>query len=257
MASLVRDGVALAYEQSGADDGIPFVFVHGWCCDRSFFAPQIEHFGRSHPVLAVDLRGHGESAEVDGGFSIEGFAADVAWMCDELGIGRAVVVGHSMGGITTMQLAADRPDLVRAAVMVDPAHIRWPDNARSYLTHVVEKIRTDAAEGNRARTRMVEGMFHPDDDEDRKRHILQAMLSAPPATAAGAMEALRDYDGEAAARTVTVPVLCIPSDGPTFDREYLLGLIPHAVYEQTVGIGHFNQLEAPDAVNEIIERFMA
>jgi hypothetical protein len=61
MKSLRRNGVALFYEE--ADGGEPpIVLVHGWCCDHSFFAPQIEHFARTrHRVVAVDLRGHGQS----------------------------------------------------------------------------------------------------------------------------------------------------------------------------------------------------
>ena len=39
----------------------PMIFVHGWCCDRSYFAPQFEHFASGHAVVAVDLRGHGDS----------------------------------------------------------------------------------------------------------------------------------------------------------------------------------------------------
>lgn len=53
-------GVRLAYDVAGAGDP-PMVFVHGWCCDRSYFAPQITHFSASHAVATMDLRGHGDS----------------------------------------------------------------------------------------------------------------------------------------------------------------------------------------------------
>jgi pimeloyl-ACP methyl ester carboxylesterase len=56
----VPDG-RLAYDVAGAGDP-PMLFVHGWCCDRSCFAPQVTHFSASHAVVAVDLRGHGESS---------------------------------------------------------------------------------------------------------------------------------------------------------------------------------------------------
>ena len=57
MSTIVRDGIKLAFEDHGA--GKPaFVFVHGWTCDRSFFAPQAEHFAPRHRVVSVDLRGH-------------------------------------------------------------------------------------------------------------------------------------------------------------------------------------------------------
>ena len=53
-------GVRLVYDTAGAGDP-PMIFIHGWCCDRSFFAPQFAHFAAGHAVAAMDLRGHGES----------------------------------------------------------------------------------------------------------------------------------------------------------------------------------------------------
>ena len=50
----------LAYSEEGRA-APAFVFVHGWCCDRSFFAPQAAHFAGRHRVVSVDLRGHGQS----------------------------------------------------------------------------------------------------------------------------------------------------------------------------------------------------
>jgi pimeloyl-ACP methyl ester carboxylesterase len=55
MPTIARNGVKLAFEDRGA--GKPaFVFVHGTACDRSFLAPQAEHFARQHRVVSVDLR---------------------------------------------------------------------------------------------------------------------------------------------------------------------------------------------------------
>jgi pimeloyl-ACP methyl ester carboxylesterase len=60
MPATISNGVKLAYDERGS--GSPaFVFIHGWTCNRSFFAPQVEHFANRHRVISVDLRGHGES----------------------------------------------------------------------------------------------------------------------------------------------------------------------------------------------------
>ena len=74
-----HDGIRLAYDTAGRGDP-PIVFVHGWACDRSYFAPQVEHFGARHAVAALDLRGHGESARpaaAPGVYEVEAFADDV------------------------------------------------------------------------------------------------------------------------------------------------------------------------------------
>ena len=117
-----RDGTALAYEDTGAGDP-PFVFVHGWTCNHTHFAPQVEHFGRQHRTVAVDLRGHGASAAPEQDYTISGFADDVAWLCEQLGVERPILVGHSMGGTVVLDVAARYPDLPRAVVMVDAAPI--------------------------------------------------------------------------------------------------------------------------------------
>jgi pimeloyl-ACP methyl ester carboxylesterase len=66
----------IAYDTAGEGDP-PLLFLHGWCGDRSFFAPQFEHFSATHRVVSVDLPGHGES-KAPAAYSIESLGADVA-----------------------------------------------------------------------------------------------------------------------------------------------------------------------------------
>jgi pimeloyl-ACP methyl ester carboxylesterase len=80
MAKIVHNGTKLAFEDCGA--GKPaFVFVHGWTCDRSYFAPQAEHFARRHRIVSVDMRGHGKSDKPQGPYPIAAYAADTAFGC--------------------------------------------------------------------------------------------------------------------------------------------------------------------------------
>ena len=85
MQRLNRDGVGLAYEEAGRGEP-PILLVHGWTCDHTYFAPQFEHFGRAHRTIAVDLRGHGESDTPEQDYTVAGFADDLAWLCEQLGV---------------------------------------------------------------------------------------------------------------------------------------------------------------------------
>ncbi|HCL62979.1 MAG TPA: alpha/beta hydrolase, partial [Rhizobiales bacterium] len=116
MKSLRRNGVALFYEE--ADGGEPpIVLVHGWCCDHSFFAPQLEHFARAgHRVVAVDLRGHGQSDKPEQPYTMQLFADDLAFLCGELKLVKPVVIGHSMGGVVAFAFAVRYPKLPSAIV---------------------------------------------------------------------------------------------------------------------------------------------
>jgi pimeloyl-ACP methyl ester carboxylesterase len=71
-------------------------------------------------TLAVDLRGHGESAwDMDGAYRIDDHVADVLGVIDALKLGRVVLIGHSLGGEVALRIAASRPDRVIACVVID------------------------------------------------------------------------------------------------------------------------------------------
>src|SRR5262249_21835363 len=104
MQKLIRDGVRLAYQEAGSGS-TPVLFVHCWCCDHGYMTPQFQHFGHGHRVISVDLRGHGESDKPQQDYTVAGFADDLAWLCDQLDVKKPVVIGHSMGGNITFELA--------------------------------------------------------------------------------------------------------------------------------------------------------
>src|SRR5262245_37537999 len=118
MKKLARDGVALAFDEAGIGQP-PMLLVHGWTCDHTFFQPQLEHFSRQHRVVAVDLRGHGQSDKPHQDYTAAGFADDLVWLCEQIGVRKPVVVGHSMGGNISLELAARYPDFPMGIVMVD------------------------------------------------------------------------------------------------------------------------------------------
>jgi pimeloyl-ACP methyl ester carboxylesterase len=125
MAEFVsRGGVRLAYEIAGVGDPA-MIFVHGWSCDRSYFAQQFGYFASDHAVAAMDLRGHGDSSRPDpapGSYDIEALAEDVLAVIKAAGFNSPVVVGHSLGALVGLACAV-RPEAVRALLMIDPAPI--------------------------------------------------------------------------------------------------------------------------------------
>ena len=83
------------------------------------------------------------------------------------------------------------------------------------------------------------------------------MSSVPDHVARSCVEAMGEWDGEAAARACGVPNLHIAADDPINDAATLRALSPWIRTGQTVGAGHFNNLQVPDQVNAMIERFIA
>ena len=64
--------VRLYYERGG--DGPELLFVPGWCCDHTFYAPQFDHFAASCTVTSIDPRGCGQSSRPDDGYDIQSLA---------------------------------------------------------------------------------------------------------------------------------------------------------------------------------------
>jgi pimeloyl-ACP methyl ester carboxylesterase len=117
-----RDDHRLYYEREGSGDP-ELIFVHGWCCDRTFFEPQFDHFKSFCTVTTFDLRGCGSSSSPEEGYDVHGLADDLAWLCAEIGMSRPIVLGHSLGAMIAIELAARHPSLPRAVVAVDPGPI--------------------------------------------------------------------------------------------------------------------------------------
>lgn len=126
MRWLERDSVSLFYKEApgGAP---PLVLVHGLACDHSFMAPQFDAFAGLHHVVAVDLRGHGQSDKPQQDYTIPAFADDLAWVLRELALERPVVIGHSMGGAIGLELAAEQPESLSGVVVLDTAVLPSPD----------------------------------------------------------------------------------------------------------------------------------
>jgi pimeloyl-ACP methyl ester carboxylesterase len=247
----VRNGTNLAFEERGA--GMPaFVFVHGWACDRSFFAPQAEHFARRHRVVSVDLRGHGESGKPQGPYPIAAYADDIAHIIEQPGLGKTVAVGHSMGGMIVLQLAAAHPDCVAAIVTVDSTLAFLPRH-RSAIEAVAAGIE---AGDHGPRTQFIKNMFIPTSDPQLVENVMTVMLDAPPHVAADAMRGALEFDCRAAASSCQVSVLHLAASPARMPPQSITERLPNVVIGCTVGAGHFNQLEVPDQVNSMIEGFL-
>lgn len=253
MATLVHNGTKLAFEDRGA--GKPaFVFIHGWTCDRSFFAPQAEHFARRHRVVSVDLRGHGESDKPPGPYPVSAYADDTAYIIRQLGLGKTVAVGHSMGGVMALQLAAAHPDCVAAIVMVDPAPFVFPPELRAAIEAMVADIEAGNQEGRRQF--ITNHLFLPTSDQKLVEAVLAVMMAAPSHVAANAMRGILEFDGPAVAALCKAPALHLAATPPLNPPHLMSQWLPEVVNGWTVGAGHFNQLEVPDQVNAMIEGFL-
>jgi pimeloyl-ACP methyl ester carboxylesterase len=116
MSHVVVDGLELWVEQRGS--GPDLLLLCGLGDTHAAWSHQLESLSRRFRVTALDNRGVGRSSLADGAFGVADMAADAAGVLDALGIGRAHVMGFSMGGAIAQELALARPDLVASLVLV-------------------------------------------------------------------------------------------------------------------------------------------
>ena len=106
--------------ESTRSSGVPVVFVHGFGHHRHVWSHVMQGLDARYRPIGFDLRGHGDSAwSVERHYAIADHASDITRVLDELGIDRAVVVAHSLGGLAAIEFAAAHPERLDALVLVD------------------------------------------------------------------------------------------------------------------------------------------
>ncbi len=251
MQTLNRDGVNLAYREAGSG-APPLLLVHGFCGDHTHLSPQFDYFRRNHRVVAVDRRGHGHSDKPEQAYTIEGFADDLAWLCRELGLYKPVVVVHSMGAIG-LELAARFPDLPAAVILLD-VPFSPPPEMQAGFQQLLAGLRSAAYRQVLHQT-ADNLIFLPTDNQQQKASLVAAMANVPQQVMVSTWENFLAHNTEAAAAKCRVPVLHLHSIFPA-NLARLRELCPQLVTGQTVGAGHFLQLEVPEQVNAMIDRFL-
>ncbi|MBW5248540.1 MULTISPECIES: alpha/beta fold hydrolase [Streptomyces] len=115
---LTIDGRRISYLDHGPATGRPLLALHGHLSEGSSFDDLAVELGPEWRVIAPDQRGHGDSDRADD-YGREGYVSDLTALLDHLGTGPVVALGHSLGGINALYLAAARPAAVTALVNTD------------------------------------------------------------------------------------------------------------------------------------------
>jgi pimeloyl-ACP methyl ester carboxylesterase len=136
------NGIKLYFETHG--DGRPLILLHGGLGSGEMFGPILPQLAERHKVIAVDLQGHGRTADIDRPMDVRLMADDIAALIDHLGMDRPDVVGYSLGGGVALHTAAKYPAKVRRLVAAS-ANIR-PDAIYPEMRAQQSQVGPDAAE---------------------------------------------------------------------------------------------------------------
>jgi pyruvate dehydrogenase E2 component (dihydrolipoamide acetyltransferase) len=115
------DGLRIRYARRGQAEGTPVLFIHGFGGDLDNWLFNIDAIGEKHPVIALDLPGHGQSAVKLPGTSLQALANFVARFMAVIDVPQAHLVGHSVGGAIAAQMALSQPQRVASLSLIDSA----------------------------------------------------------------------------------------------------------------------------------------
>lgn len=244
------DGVEIIYEIAGVRERA-LVFVHGWSCDRSYWREQFDYFSKQHRVVSIDLAGHGESGQERTDWSMSAFGADVRAVVEKAGLGKVVLVGHSMGGPVVVEAARLMPEQTAAVIPVDYFQaVNDPmtsERIDAFVAPLVEDFAADTYS-------LAKSFFGPHADTDRAERVARDMASAPPEVAIPAVRATFAYDAAAGLGAVDAPIWIINADLWATDLAALREHNEKIRLAVVPGAGHFVMMDYPEEFNGLLSR---
>ena len=265
------DGHEVNYCELG--EGPAILFVHGLGASWQSWLEQLPEFSASHRVVAMDLPGFGYSEMPSEDISIEYYARWTARFMDVLGIESAAVVGNSMGGFVSAELAIKSPDHVQRLVFVSAA-IFWQNRRRAQplvqlaklsdavVARALVRATDDIATRRRLRYAALAsaGFRYPQYVSDELAHEMVRSARRTDGFLP-ALEALAGYDLEEELPKISCPTLIVWGANDQLvsvkDAERLEDLIPDSRREVFERTGHVAMLERPERFNRLLREFLA
>jgi pimeloyl-ACP methyl ester carboxylesterase len=251
------NGIKLYHEIYGK--GEPLVLIHGGLTTIGEMQAWVKPLAKTQQVIAVEMQGHGRTADTDRPMSFTTLGDDIAVLLDHLKIPKADLVGHSFGGASAIRTAIRYPDKVRRLVVISSPYARsgWYPEAQRGMSHV------GAA--------MAENMMQTPTGKFSKRwpepqrfpQFLDKM---------GNMMS-EDYDWSADIAKLPMPVLLVFADNDSVSQKHIaefFALLGGGVKEPgwlntqlsksrlavVPGYSHYNFLSSPE-VPELVGKFLA
>ncbi len=265
MSSIVTDQGIVHYEAYGS--GPPVILLHGWLGSWALWQPTMEALGKRHRCYALDFWGFGDSGKKRESYAVADFMELVRQFMDALGIISAPLVGHSMGGTTSLGTTILYPERVRkVAVIGSPvvgtslaAMLKFsgsPFLQRAAQGKLEPLVRWFLMRGLKLYAPLVTRA--PEKWWSLLEKDVSAMTVASFVTSIGS---LHHTDLRPRLQEIKVPTLGIygKRDIIVHPKQYepLRAGVPHARIEIREQSGHFPMLDEPDAYLEIIQSFLA
>ncbi len=252
------------YEQKG--EGTPMIFLHGGYCDTRAWDYQFDEFSKKYKVIRFDLRGFGKSSVPDNAKPYN-YAEDLKALIDYLKINKAILVGHSLGGIPAFNFTYKYPDKVLALILIESGPLYKGmfnnDDAKIFLDDLNKVDEIGKQEGKEAAKKAFLGIniLKPAMKNPLSKDILVNMTmdysgwhfeNDDPRTL-GAILNLSDYSDLNVPTLICTGKLSLPFYHRSMKEIHQT--LPNSTLAE-ISSGHMIQLENPKEFNKVLKQFL-
>ncbi|HET6356777.1 alpha/beta hydrolase [Streptomyces sp.] len=266
LTAVSADGSVVHVEVHGPGDAPAVVLAHGWTCSTEFWAAQIRELATDHRVVVYDQRGHGRTAAAGAGTGV--LADDLeAVLGAVLAPGeKAVLAGHSMGGMTLMAASgrAAFAEHAAAVLLCSTGSSRLIDESlvlpmragrlRSRITRAVLGSRAPLGPVTPVSKRILKyATMGPGSARERVAECARIVHACPRASRVAWARVLAELDLDAGVRELRVPAVVVAGTAdrltPLVHARRLADALPRCLeLVELAGMGHMTPVEAPEAV---------
>lgn len=243
--------------------GPTVLMLHGVGGGHLAFAPQVETLaGCGYRAVAWDMPGYGRSAPIEP-YTFKGLAQSCVALIEGLQCGTVVLVGHSMGGMVAQEVVARRPELVSRLVLCGTSPAFGKPDAQWQREFIAQ--RTAPLDAGQSMAQLAEvlvpRMVGPGSLPEGVRLAQHCMGLVNPSTYRRALEAMTTFDRRASLAEIHVPTLLVAGEhdrnAPPEVMKKMAQRIAHSTYLEMAGIGHLQNLEAPEEFDAALLNFLA
>ena len=235
----------------------PLFFLHGVGGGKAVWDRQVEHFGAlGYPCTAWDQPGYGQSPMVEP-YTFEKLAEGLNGLVGE----KAIIVGHSMGGLVAQEFYARYPEKVAALALcfTSAAFAAGTDFAKHFVAARIAPLDAGKSMAEIAHE-VMPAQRGRITDKDGVERAVRIMAGIPPATYRKAVQIITTFDRRADLPKIAVPALLVAGSDDVTAPAQLMGSmaqkIPHAEFVVLRGCGHLGPLDQPEQFNKVLEGFL-
>ena len=243
------NGIQFGYEVFG-QGGAPIVLIHGFGLNRKIWIPMAAEHLSSHKVILPDLRGHGESDVFEGTSLMSTLAEDLVNLLEYMGVKKAIVCGHSMGGYVTLAFARHYPQRLSGMGLITTRAEADTEEGRAGRYEMVEKVQKQGAAplADSLAPRLTK-------DESLVREMRAMLAEASPAGIISALKGMAARpDRSNMLPEIAVPALVVAGVQDQIidlgDAKEMADALPDGSFLPIPEVGHLPMLESPEALGK-------